>query len=467
MPRYWTCHWQFKYWNPDNNAEGEPVCSSGSNMFRKRGVSLGDIVYVISLAGGQLYLGGRMTVKDIVSRPEAVKLWGSDSLYDADEWVVDPEESGTSLHLHRRLSPSITKQLRFASKDGPKEPFFISDTHLDNQATRGVRELTQESAELLDRIIADTDQLPIADNILTVTEVLEGQVSVQSEQIKTKDKTTKPRRSKQLLDVQILDTVAVVSINPGRISGVQVIQQFGDQLMSLVEEDGHHRILINCSKIEYLSSGALEQLVYLRNAIEEHQGKLAFSNFDSSIRDAFEVTGFYKVFNIFENEEDTLVFLQGDDTEKIVEVVRDESESPNAVDDKIIPSEENRIRFFDNALIRKIEEAAVLLITNELKSQGWTITSREHEANLGFDLECCRGSELMHLEVKGTNDSFASFNLQASQYEAASKNKHWKIAVVTNALHPENAKVTYYEGDTFLNSFEIDPLQYRASLKDA
>jgi hypothetical protein len=146
VDRFWTCHWKFRYWRPDINGEGQPVCSSGSNSFRKRGVSVGDSVYIVSLGAGQLYLGGRMIVKQIVSRPEAMRLWENDSLYGAEEWIIDPEESGTLLHLHRRLSLALAKQLRLMSTSGPKEPFFVSESEmeLDNQATRGVRELTPE-----------------------------------------------------------------------------------------------------------------------------------------------------------------------------------------------------------------------------------------------------------------------------------------------------------------------------------
>jgi hypothetical protein len=156
------------------NREGQPVRSSGSNSFHKRGVSPGDAMYIVSLSAGQLYLGGRMTVKRIVSRPEVVRLWNNDNLYDATEWAVDPEQSGTLLDLHRRLAPALTKRLRFESKTGPKEPCFVSDTELDNQATRGVRELTRQSAMLLDRIIAATDRIPKSGQAITVTDELLG-----------------------------------------------------------------------------------------------------------------------------------------------------------------------------------------------------------------------------------------------------------------------------------------------------
>jgi len=172
MARFWTCHWQFRYWRPNINPENQPVDSSGSNTFSKKGVSVGDIVYVVSLSEGHLYLGGRMLVKRIISRPEAVRLWNNDNLYEAREWVVDPEQRGTLLHLHRRLSPALTRRLRFESKAGVRPLCFVSDSELDNQATRGVRELTAESAALLDQIIETTDRLPRSDQVLTVAEEL-------------------------------------------------------------------------------------------------------------------------------------------------------------------------------------------------------------------------------------------------------------------------------------------------------
>jgi hypothetical protein len=171
VPRYWTCHWQNRFWRDDVNPEYEPVCGSGSNIFRKRGVSVGDVAYVISLADGHLLLGGRMTVKRIISRREAVKVLNEDTLYDADEFIIDEDRSGTPLNLHRRLAPSLARQLHFVSpRAGPKGLSFVSDAHLDNQATRGVRELTPESAALLDRIIEITDRLPRSGELITITE---------------------------------------------------------------------------------------------------------------------------------------------------------------------------------------------------------------------------------------------------------------------------------------------------------
>jgi hypothetical protein len=128
---------------------------------------------VVSLADGFLLLGGRMTVKRIVSRREAVRIWRTNRLYDAAEWIVDEDEEGTPLNLHRRLDPSLSRELRFLSPSGEEKVlFFTSQTQLDGQATRGVRELSASSAALLDRIIELTDDLPPSDEIITVTEDL-------------------------------------------------------------------------------------------------------------------------------------------------------------------------------------------------------------------------------------------------------------------------------------------------------
>ena len=111
-----------------------------------------------------------MRVGRILSYDEAVEFYGNDDFYEADECVVDGPGSSSPLNLHRQLSRRLAKQLRFASKAGPKGLFFRPDGRPDNQATRGVRELTPESATLLDRIIAITDRSPPSGELVMVTE---------------------------------------------------------------------------------------------------------------------------------------------------------------------------------------------------------------------------------------------------------------------------------------------------------
>ncbi|MGL4553489.1 MAG: hypothetical protein ACRC33_20170 [Gemmataceae bacterium] len=141
MSRFWTCHWQFRYWRSDVNGEGQPVRSSGGSRYSTRGIRGGEghKAYIVSLSDGQHYLGGRMTVSRIVSREEAVRIRGTDQLYPSDEWLIDDTPTGgTPLHLRRRLAPAVTRRIRCIMSDGEERGlFFVSETHLDVQATRG------------------------------------------------------------------------------------------------------------------------------------------------------------------------------------------------------------------------------------------------------------------------------------------------------------------------------------------
>jgi hypothetical protein len=175
VTRFWTCHWQNRGWQNDVNQEYDPVHSSGSNMFRARGVSVGDVIYIISLMDGQLMLGGRMTVERIASRSEAVEITGNENLWDAAEWVIGTKETGTPLNLHRQLVPALSRKIRFLSSNSePTEVLFASETDIHIQGTRGIRELTEESAIILDHIIQITDALPRTNQLFTVTEEMLG-----------------------------------------------------------------------------------------------------------------------------------------------------------------------------------------------------------------------------------------------------------------------------------------------------
>jgi len=93
-------------------------------------------------------------------------------LAKSPQWAI-AKPPGSRLDLHRELDPDLTRKLRFSSRNSqPKKPFFASKTKLDGQTTRGVRELTPESAELLDRIITITDRAPLSTSMRRITEEL-------------------------------------------------------------------------------------------------------------------------------------------------------------------------------------------------------------------------------------------------------------------------------------------------------
>jgi len=171
MPRYFTFHWRQEFWRPDVNSDGEAIRASGSNVFRQRHLDRDDVLYIVSLIDGYMYLGGKLLVRKIVTRKEAIEIFGNPNRYNAKEWAINKDGMGcTPLNLKRRLAPEVTRKLTHKSGKGF---FFERGTQrLYGQATRGLQEIDDASAALLDQIIEITDRMPRKDGTLTVSEDL-------------------------------------------------------------------------------------------------------------------------------------------------------------------------------------------------------------------------------------------------------------------------------------------------------
>src|SRR5215813_8025387 len=113
-----------------------------------------------------------------------------------------------------------------------------------------------------------------------------------------------PRRRR--LEVEDIGDITVVSFLDKKILDDQNIQIIGEQLLSLVEELGRTKILLNFSNVEFLSSAALGKLIVLNRKLTEVGGKLVLCSIDRNIYDVFEITRLNKVFTIAKDEQDGL-----------------------------------------------------------------------------------------------------------------------------------------------------------------
>lgn len=57
-------------------------------------------------------------------------------------------------------------------------------------------------------------------------------------------------------------------------------------------------IVIDCTRLEYISSSGLRLLLTLRKAVEEKGGHLTIEHINDDIRKVFTLTGFFKLFDI-------------------------------------------------------------------------------------------------------------------------------------------------------------------------
>jgi anti-sigma B factor antagonist len=116
--------------------------------------------------------------------------------------------------------------------------------------------------------------------------------------------SSQPRRRR--LEVEQIGDVTVVNFVDRKILDEPTIQVIGDQLFSLVDEEGWRKLLLNFGNIEYLSSAALGKLITLNKKLQAAGGRLILCNIDPQIYEVFEITKLDKFFNIQKEEQAAL-----------------------------------------------------------------------------------------------------------------------------------------------------------------
>src|SRR5437870_10863044 len=86
------------------------------------------------------------------------------------------------------------------------------------------------------------------------------------------DMSSQPRRRR--LEVEQIGDVTVVNFVDRKILDEPTIQVIGDQLFSLVDEEGWRKLLLNFGNVEYLSSAALGKLITLHKKLQAAGGRL-------------------------------------------------------------------------------------------------------------------------------------------------------------------------------------------------
>jgi len=108
------------------------------------------------------------------------------------------------------------------------------------------------------------------------------------------------------LEVSEVGTVTVVRFVDRKILDAANIQELGDELFGLVEQDKRKNLLLNFSNVEFMSSAALNKLIVLNKKVQGIGGKMRLSNLRPEIYDVFVITRLNTVFDIKTDEADAL-----------------------------------------------------------------------------------------------------------------------------------------------------------------
>jgi hypothetical protein len=158
MKRYFTNYWTNKTWDYNvrrmlNDPE-KTLRHTASDMFRKRGVSEGDSLYVMPVKRGQLIVLCKLTISVMCGYEEAVRLLKNEDLWPAEDHVLAETPATIRRRFEVPVPLKITEQLRFQSYPENKSLRFVEPGILDQQTLRGVRELDYGSAQLLDKFLS-------------------------------------------------------------------------------------------------------------------------------------------------------------------------------------------------------------------------------------------------------------------------------------------------------------------------
>lgn len=116
--------------------------------------------------------------------------------------------------------------------------------------------------------------------------------------------TSQPR--KRRLEVEDHGDIAVVTFIDNKIIDEQNINAIGEDLFRLVDELGRKKILLNFSKVEFLSSAALGKLITLNRKLQAVKGTLVMCSIKKEIVEVFKITKLDKLFKIKANEQEAL-----------------------------------------------------------------------------------------------------------------------------------------------------------------
>jgi len=113
----------------------------------------------------------------------------------------------------------------------------------------------------------------------------------------------------QRLQVTQQDDVVVVEFVDRKILDAASIQQLGGELFSVVDSRPEIRLVLDFSKVEFMSSAALGKLVLLEKEVRKKGGKIRLCQIRPEIYEVFQITNLHRVFGIHSTQQEAIASL--------------------------------------------------------------------------------------------------------------------------------------------------------------
>ena len=109
-----------------------------------------------------------------------------------------------------------------------------------------------------------------------------------------------PEQGKLL--VQTVQGVALVIFEDESILDPLQVQDIGQQLHKLIEDEDRQRIILDFHKVKILSSQMLGVLIGLLKRIRSDRGRIVICGMKSELHKVFKITNLDKLFSFYETE---------------------------------------------------------------------------------------------------------------------------------------------------------------------
>ena len=100
------------------------------------------------------------------------------------------------------------------------------------------------------------------------------------------------------LDTKNIDGVTVAEIQDSKLLENAAIDQIGKELLECVEDAVNGRLLLDFSKVKFMSSAMMGRLVMLSTKCKKDKVALKFCSLDKDIAEVFRITNLHKMFDI-------------------------------------------------------------------------------------------------------------------------------------------------------------------------